>query len=127
MNKYKKNEIAVFPDLDDAIVEILNLVNKFFRTNMLTFDLYLIRFLITQFRATFFSMKFYIRGPVSFHFFFLIVHFIFNELNMLEIQLLFLVLTRMFIKLSDLNEILCFLKTQFMHVLILYHEHEICD
>lgn len=92
---------------------------------MLIFNLYLIRFLTIQFCATFFSMKFYIRGPVSFHFFFLIVHFIFNELNMLEIQSLFLVLTRMFTKPSDLNEILRFLKTQFMHVLILYREHEI--
>lgn len=44
---------------------------------------------------------------------------------MLEIQLLFLILTRMFTKPSDLNEILRFLKMQFMHVLISYREHEI--
>lgn len=29
MNKYKKSEIIIFPDLDDTIVEILNLINFF--------------------------------------------------------------------------------------------------
>lgn len=43
---------------------------------------------------------------------------------MLEIQSLFLILTRMFTK-PYLNEILRFLKMQFMHVLISYREHEI--